>query len=135
MNRPMPRGAFRYRSSDSSRPSRFAGALPRIGRLVGGAAAAGNQQIWPLVAHVWPTCVRAANARLGAITASGAVLPRNVKQIGYRSNRKGQCRKCVTYGTIFGGCGEPSLGVLLRRVAHREQLLIASGKSLLEKRI
>jgi|HubBroStandDraft_1064217.scaffolds.fasta_scaffold01566_7 hypothetical protein len=38
MNRPMPRGDFRYRGSDSSRPSRFGGAMPRARGLVVGVA-------------------------------------------------------------------------------------------------
>jgi hypothetical protein len=36
MNRSLPRGGFRYRSSDTSRPSRSGGAVLGSGRLVGG---------------------------------------------------------------------------------------------------
>jgi hypothetical protein len=39
MNRPMPRGDFRHRSADPSRPSRSARALPGAVRLVCGVAA------------------------------------------------------------------------------------------------
>jgi len=38
MNRSLPRGDFRYRSSDPSGPSRPARALSSTGRLVGGTA-------------------------------------------------------------------------------------------------
>ena len=63
MNRALPPGDRGNRSAAPGRASGRGRAVPGAGGLVGGTAAAGASDGWPLLRHIWPTFAR--TARVG----------------------------------------------------------------------